>query len=133
MLPGVDCLISTARLVMVPAGSRVFFHHCVFPRVSRSFSSRHGENSSSFDFRVIPSVLAPHARARNSTAARCEPLRPPSRERLPRMEVMWIGTLVREDSDRANRMSWPPPSRVVPSMWMGSGEDAVSSAIVCGR
>lgn len=36
------------------------------------------------------------------------------------MFVICTGTCVRAESERATRRSWPPPSRVVPSRWMGA-------------
>ena len=69
----------------------------------------------------IPCVSAAVAFANHSAPARWEFFRPPpvpGEERGPRfplMSVTWIGICVSEDSERARRSSWPPPSSVVPS------------------
>ena len=84
--------------------------------------ARPGRNSNSLLFKFIPSVSAPVALASHSAAAKCEDFMPPlwPREaRLPRILVTWIGIWVREEKESARRRSWPPPSRVVPSRWMG--------------
>ena len=48
-----------------------------------------------------------------------ELLLPEFAPRFPRMLVMWMGVPVMALRATATRTSWPPPSRVVPSRWMG--------------
>ena len=85
-----------------------------------------GRNTSSRLLSFRPSVRAPVALASHSAAARCAAFMPPpsprerGEARLPRMFVTWIGIFVREERERARRRSCPPPSRVVPSRWMGA-------------
>ncbi len=42
---------------------------------------------------------------------------------------MWV----KEESERARRRSWPPPSRVVPSRWMAGGEEDFGGDMAVGK
>lgn len=49
------------------------------------------------------------------------------------MFVTWMGMWVKEESERARRRSWPPPSRVVPSRWMAGGEEDFGGDMAVGK
>ena len=112
MLPGVLWLIETwpAAISWCIEGSRL------------------GVNVIALLFSPAPLMRALLAWPSHSMEVKCCAFRPPPPKRLPRMLVTLTDFSVRLDSPRAMRKSCPPPSRVVPSRWIGSD---CSDAMFC--
>ena len=115
--PGVPILILDPRRTIWPS-IVISFH-------TEVAGAALGRNVISLLFTLRPSVSAWQARASQSAPAWCAGFIPPAEPgldfepRFPLMSVMWMGMDVSELSAKESRKSWPPPSRVVPSIWIG--------------